>query len=301
LNPSGPSSRATPTAASSDTVSQFAPEQDAPETSLRALGLRLREGGRLSDSAFDEVFPSGARNVSFNFWTPVAVAQRAAWLLVQEGCRRVLDVGSGVGKFCVVGAASTDATFVAIEHRGHLVVAAREAARRIGVSSAHFVHGTLDGMDASEFDTFYFFNPFEENLWTAEVQLDQTVALSERRFEADVKCAQQMLAQARVGTRVVTYYGLGAAMPTSYVLSYQEPHRSSFFKTLGQDRLRRVLSGAPQATRRTFCRLELARSGRPRIPLTALWTSSSPTGTPPAIQRKACRAPLPTKRERSER
>lgn len=230
MNPSGPSSRATPTAASSDTVSQFAPEQDVSETGLRALGLRLRQGGRLSDSVFDEVFPSGARNVSCNFWTPVAVAQRAAWLLVQEGCRRVLDVGSGVGKFCVVGAASTDATFVGIEHRGHLIVAAREAARRIGVSSAHFIHGTLDGMVASEFDAFYFFNPFEENLWTAEVQLDQTVALSERRFEADVKCAQQMLAQARVGTRVVTYYGLGAAMPTSYVLSYQEPHRSSFLK-----------------------------------------------------------------------
>jgi SAM-dependent methyltransferase len=176
------------------------------------------------------VFPSAARNVSFKFWTPVAVAQRAASLLVQEGCRRVLDVGSGVGKFCLVGAASTDATFVGLEHRGHLVAAAREAARRLGGSSAHFVHGTLDAMDATAFDAFYFFNPFEENLWTSHLQLDQTVALSRSRFDADVECAQRMLARARAGTRVVTYYGLGAAMPTSYILSHQEPHRSSFLK-----------------------------------------------------------------------
>ncbi len=184
----------------------------------------------MSDSEFDEVFPSSARRVSFKFWTPVAVAQRAAWLLAQEGSGRVLDVGSGVGKLCLVGAATTDATFVGVEHRGHLIDAAREAAPRIGVSSAHFIHGTLDAVDASEFDAFYFFNPFEENLWTSDVQLDHTVALSESRFDADVKCAKRMLARARAGTRVVTYYGFGAAMPTGYVLRYQEPRRSSFLK-----------------------------------------------------------------------
>jgi SAM-dependent methyltransferase len=192
------------------------------------LASRLREGADIADSEFDQVFPLAARKVSPSFWTPVAVAQRAARLLAQGGSTRVLDVGSGVGKFCIVGAASTDATFVGIEHRGHFVDLARETACRVGVPSAHFVHGTLDAVHASDFDAFYFFNPFEENLWVSNDQLDDTVPLSNGRFFADVERAQAMLSQARVGTRVVTYHGFGGVMPAGYVLSRREPQRSGF-------------------------------------------------------------------------
>jgi SAM-dependent methyltransferase len=172
------------------------------------------------------VFPSAARKVSSQFWTPVTVALRAARLLVEEGARRVLDVGSGVGKFCIVGAASTGATFVGVEHRDHFVAVARDAARRIGAPTAHFIHGTLDAVDVADFDAFYFFNPFAENLQGPDVQLDQTVPLSEPRFLTDVERALRMLVQARVGTRVVTYHGLGDDLPPGYVLAHKELRRS---------------------------------------------------------------------------
>ena len=201
----------------------------APAPDFGALGARLREYG-VTDAEFDRVFPASARDVSSEYWTPVAVAQRAASLLVQEGCRRVLDVGSGVGKFCIVGAAFTGATFVGVEHRGHFVATAREAARRIGVSSAEFIHGTFDVVNVAEFDALYFYNPFEENLWPPYVQLDQTVHLSEGRFSADLELAQLMLAQAPIGTRVMTYHGLGDGIPAGYALARKEPHRSGYLK-----------------------------------------------------------------------
>jgi SAM-dependent methyltransferase len=183
---------------------------------------RLREGDHVDDVDFDDVFPFAARKISSAFWTPVSVAQRAAELLVDSRSTRVLDVGSGVGKFCIVGAASTGATFVGIEHREHFVDVARDAAYRLGVRSAHFIHGTLDAVKASDFDAFYFFNPFEENLWGCHKHLDDTVRLSKERFFNDVKRAQQMLGDARAGTRVVTYHGFGGVMPRSYALCLQE-------------------------------------------------------------------------------
>src|SRR5258708_18721865 len=104
------------------------------------LSSRLRDGYCVSDSDFDQVYPRAAREVSSAFWTPVSVALRVARLLVQGSPTRVLDVGSGVGKFCIVGAAATGASLVGVEHREHFVCTARETARLVGVSSARFVH-----------------------------------------------------------------------------------------------------------------------------------------------------------------
>lgn len=183
---------------------------------VRDLASRLASQQFVSDLDFDDVFPLAARMVSYWFWTPVAVALRAAGLLARAPCRRVLDVGSGVGKFCIVGAAATGVTFVGVEHREHLVRAARQAARLVGIASAEFVHGTIDAVDVVDFDAIYLFNPFEENLWHRELRLDDEVELSARRFAADVARVQRMLERARLGTRVVTFWGFGGQMPAGY-------------------------------------------------------------------------------------
>src|SRR5207244_1254082 len=72
-----------------------------------AVAAALRSGCPVADGVFDRMFPTELRFVSFQHWTPVAVARRAAELLVGAGARRLLDVGSGPGKFCIVGALTT--------------------------------------------------------------------------------------------------------------------------------------------------------------------------------------------------
>ncbi len=171
-----------------------------------------------SDRAFDSMLPAGARAASSLFWTPVSVAARAARLLVTGPRTRVLDIGSGVGKFCIVGAASTVGHFVGIEQRGHLVRIAEETARRIGVERTQFVHGTVDAVRCADFDAFYLYNPFEENLCGSDERLDDTVSLSEERFCADVERVQTIFGGAPVGTRVVTFNGFGGDMPADYRL-----------------------------------------------------------------------------------
>jgi hypothetical protein len=68
-----------------------------------------------SDLAFDALYERRIRELSPQHWTPVRIARRAAELLTLSGAKRILDVGSGVGKFCIVGALTTEAQFVGIE------------------------------------------------------------------------------------------------------------------------------------------------------------------------------------------
>lgn len=180
----------------------------------------------ITDAEFDEVYPPSTRTVSSMFWTPVAVAARATELLVETPSTRVLDVGSGAGKFCIVGAALSGASFTGLEHRQRLVDIATDAAARIAVEAARFRRGTIEDVDISEFDALYFFNPFEENMLHERHWLDGTVSLSEARYYADIARAEALLDAARVGTRVVTYHGFGGTMPLSYHRALRERCRS---------------------------------------------------------------------------
>ena len=54
------------------------------------------------DEKFERVYPARIRKLSAIYWTPVAVAAEAARLLVTRPGLRVLDVGCGPAKFCLV-------------------------------------------------------------------------------------------------------------------------------------------------------------------------------------------------------
>jgi SAM-dependent methyltransferase len=185
------------------------------------IARSLRAGALVADRVFDDVFPLEARAPSHVYWTPVEVAVRAASLLVREPGATILDIGSGVGKFCIVAAAASNARVRGIEHRPHLVDIARQAAAKIGVSPT-FDDTAIDAQDAGAIDGFYLFNPFAENLCIAADCLDATVELSEARFRSDVGATRRLFERARIGARVVTYCGFGGAMPEEFELLARE-------------------------------------------------------------------------------
>ena len=73
----------------------------------------------VSNEAFDALYPPGIIALANRHWTPVAVARMAAQYLVSRPGEKILDIGSGVGKFCFVGAASTEGHFTGVEQREH--------------------------------------------------------------------------------------------------------------------------------------------------------------------------------------
>lgn len=200
---------------------------EVPSTDPRAargarVGQRLRSGEPLTDSQFDDLYPFEVRVMSATFWTPMRVAVRAASLLVRKPGTRVLDIGSGAGKFCLIGSLSTEGRFFGIEQRESLVDCARDMASVLGSSTATFAHGVFDSLNPEEYDAFYLFNPFEENKFSRAYQYDWKVTLGKERFTEDVRKAQHFLRGARPGTRVVTYNGIGGKLPWCYDLVARE-------------------------------------------------------------------------------
>ena len=161
------------------------------------------------------------RNLSQVHWTPIAAALKAAHWLAERSSTRVLDVGSGPGKFCIVGALSTAGSFIGVEQRPGLTETARRASTLLGASRAAFVQGNMLDLDWDFFDAFYLYNPFNENVYP-DSQIDQSVIHSQENYDRCIRLTQWNLEKAKFGTRVVTFHGFGGVMPNSYQLIRQE-------------------------------------------------------------------------------
>jgi SAM-dependent methyltransferase len=187
---------------------------------------RVREGlaqDACADETFDRLFPLEVRSKSERHWTPVSVARMAASRLVEHGASRVLDAGSGPGKFCIVAAGGyPSTTFVGIEQRVGLVRAARQVAKRLGITNSRFALGDALARPWTKFDGFYFFNPFTENCWGAQDVFDAGRGGPKQRFRTEGLRVAQRLCEARLGSILVTYHGLGGPIPSSYELISEE-------------------------------------------------------------------------------
>jgi len=186
----------------------------APE--LAWVVERLRARAEVLDREFDAMLPAWARALSSQHWTPVSIARRAADMLKAVGGDRVLDVGAGVGKFCLVAALSGEGTFVGVEQRPHLVAIARAIARQYGIRGAQFIQADLADVDWRGYDAFYFYNPFGENYFGPQEWIDGTVVHSLARYERDKAVVLHRLAAAKVGARIVTFHGFGDDPPEGY-------------------------------------------------------------------------------------
>ena len=187
----------------------------------RRIGAMLRAKLEPTNNEFDELYPFPIRTISTTFWTPVDIALRAAKRLVNRSGCRVLDIGSGAGKFCNIGALATEGAFFGIEQREQLVECARDTASLLG-SAATFTHGVFGNLNPLDYDAFYLFNPFGENTFSSMEQIDTTVELTRERFASDVRLAQEFLGAAKPGARVVTYNGMGGKLPHCYTLVQRE-------------------------------------------------------------------------------
>lgn len=192
---------------------------DVPvETALLAdVARAVRRGEPVADELFDALLPDGARDLAGMFWTPVEVALKAAAWLDEEKVATVLDVGSGVGKFCVLAALAGKAHFTGVEHRKRLVPLATRLAAELGVADrVRFVEGTLGETAMPKAGAYYFYNPFGENVYGPEDHLDEDVLLTPARYAKDISAALALLEAAAPGTVLVTYNGFGAHAPPSY-------------------------------------------------------------------------------------
>jgi hypothetical protein len=186
-----------------------------------ALAAQLASGRLPGDARFDRLFGERLLPLAALHFTPVAVAARAAAWLTEGGASQVADLGAGAGKFCLVGAAVTGATFTGLEARQELVRIARDAARRLGLATARFVQADVLTAPLGGYDAYYVCNPFAEAEAEADEWLDADLPAPDKLAAATALAAR--LAALPAGTRVAVHCGLGAPMPDGFELVSSEP------------------------------------------------------------------------------
>ena len=169
------------------------------------------------DAVFDDLYPEHIKDLSQMHWTPVDIAKKASEFLGNPGAR-VLDIGSGVGKFCIVaGFLNPETTFYGIEQRKELFAFAETAKEVINLPSVHFINGNLTELDFKDYDHFYFFNSFYENIEPGR-RIDYTIKTSFQLYYYYSRLVFHMLEERSPGTRLVTFHGSEKQVPDSYRL-----------------------------------------------------------------------------------
>ena len=176
-----------------------------------------------TDNELDDLLYSvSMKSLSSVHWTPIKIAKQAAEWLAPTADAKVLDVGSGVGKFCIVGASTTSGHFTGVEHRAPLVNQAKKALKKVKVSNVNFLLADMVSIDFGLFDSFYFFNPFYENL-VPYLAIDAEIELSARKYQDYLKHVYTELDKLKPGTRVAIYCGSDSDIPPSYKLVFSSP------------------------------------------------------------------------------
>jgi len=169
-----------------------------------------------SDEQFDQLYPPSIALLAGRHWTPLEVSKKTARFLATHKGARVLDIGCGVGKFCLSAAFfEPDTEFYGVEQREQLLQHAEAAKAALGSKNAAFFHANFTQLDFRDYDHFYFFNSFYENLDGTD-KIDNTIAYSNELFDYYNRRLYKLLEQRPAGTRLVTYHSMEDEIPGNY-------------------------------------------------------------------------------------
>ena len=169
------------------------------------------------DEEFDRIYPEAIRKVADTHFTPIQVSKFAAKALADRPGTKILDIGAGVGKFCTIGSVCSEGHFVGVEQRTGLCNIAKSVCQRYNLTNVEIINANIRDTNFTDFDAFYFFNPFQENLSVSE-RIDDEVELKRELFYEYSLFVKERLAAMPVGTKIVTYYSFLREIPESYSL-----------------------------------------------------------------------------------
>ncbi|MES2515263.1 MAG: methyltransferase domain-containing protein [Bacteroidota bacterium] len=170
----------------------------------------------LTEIGFNNLLPHALKQATQLYFTPVEVAQTAAEWLTENHEEKILDIGAGVGKFCVAAARVCNKQFYGVEYRETLVEIGNELIDHFEVSAnASMIFSNITNINFLEYDAFYLFSPFYENL-EPEQRLNDEVEIEEKLYQVYLDYTESQLAKAKMGTRLVTYFGNNFEVPDSY-------------------------------------------------------------------------------------
>jgi len=179
---------------------------------------KLRIQKNISDEDFDAIYPFEIRELSERHWTSVFVSKTASEFLCSERPVKVLDIGSGAGKFCFVSAAlHPTSEFHGIDIRENFIHISNQLKEQYLIPNVSFFQQDVLQMDLSGYDGIYFFNSFQEKIDPTS-SIDHTSQVSVEQYIEYTKHIFNELNKVPRGTKLVTYFSEGFCVPNSFRL-----------------------------------------------------------------------------------
>ena len=169
-----------------------------------------------TDTQFHRLYPLSIVESAGMHWTPLHITRRVVQFLTPDDYVKILDIGSGVGKFCLAAAYYKPfAQIYGIEQRKSLVDYANEAKNMLGLHNVSFHCGNFTQLNLKLYDHFYLYNPFFENI-DSTARIDNTILYSESLYNYYNQYLYKQLEEMPTGTRVVTYCSWNEEIPAGY-------------------------------------------------------------------------------------
>jgi Methyltransferase domain len=182
---------------------------------------KMKSGIEISDAEFDQVFTKKIQKFATVHFTPIKVAKVAAAYLTEKKHQKILDIGAGAGKFCLVGAAVGDGLFVGVEQRRGLFLLSKRIAKRFQLENVQFLHKNIIDISLADYDGFYFYNAFFENVSQSESISDE-FEMSIERYRKYSFYVRNQLDLMPIGTKLVTYFSFLKEIPASYEIQKED-------------------------------------------------------------------------------
>ncbi len=174
----------------------------------------------VTDDDFNSIFEEQIKEASGIHFTSVKVAKLAARYLAHQKGVKVLDIGSGAGKFCMIGSVCTEGLFIGVEQRERLHLEAIRLSQQYHLPNVSFINTNITNIDFKQYDAFYIFNPFYENISLFGGSIDDDIELKRELYESYSWFVNQQLSEMPSGTKLATYFSFGKEIPDNYEINY---------------------------------------------------------------------------------
>ena len=185
------------------------------------LFKNIQSNIEIVDTDFDLVFEERIQGASPIHFTPLKVAKLAARYLANEKGVKVLDIGSGAGKFCMIGSVCTEGYFVGVEQRERLHLEALRISQKYNLTNVSFINTNITNISFKDYDAFYIFNAFYENISLFGGSIDDDIELKRELYESYSLYVKEQLSEMPIGTKLVTYFSFGKEIPDNYEIQFK--------------------------------------------------------------------------------
>lgn len=180
-------------------------------------------GKPMTDLLFDSELPSSLQKLSPYQWTPVSIVKRTWEFLKGEEVRSIMDLGSGLGKFCIVLSFLAEDQFpiYGCEDREELLQMATSLQMKWKRKSVCFQKTNFLTSFPYGHSHYYCFNPLYETMKGSH-SIDDTKVKSAKLFLQNIQTLKNHLYLCPKGTKLITYHGFGGSVLPGYIVIRKE-------------------------------------------------------------------------------